>query len=122
MSLKNNKVVYWVLTGIVSALLLMSGFTKLSGGEKAVEMAVQLGGVTNVRILGILEIIIVAIWLFPRTGVLGALLAIAYMGGAIAVHFIFNQPVMIPVVIQAVIWLVAAYRFPELTQRLSGKK
>jgi hypothetical protein len=43
---------------------------------------------------------------------------IAYMGGAMAVHLTSGQGIMVQTVIQIVIWLVAAYRFPELTKRL----
>jgi CBS-domain-containing membrane protein len=71
--------------------------------------------------LGVMELIIALIWLIPRTGVVGTLLAVAYMGGAIAVHFINSQPVFTPVIIQVLIWIAAAVRFPELTKRLVNK-
>lgn len=122
MNTKSNKIIYWVLTALVALVLTASAMGKLMGGAQAAEMAKGVGGLANLKILGILELTIVALWLFPKTGVVGALLAIAYMGGAIAVHFTSNQPVLIPVIIQIVIWLVAAYRFPELIKRLLGKE
>jgi len=122
MNTKSNKIIYWVLTALIALVLTASAMGKLMGGAQAAEMAKGVGGLANLKILGILELTIVALWLFPKTGVVGALLAIAYMGGAIAVHFTSNQPVLIPVIIQIVIWLVAAYRFPELIKRLLGKE
>lgn len=95
---------------------------KLIGGQNAAEMAKGLGGNTNLMILGILELSIVALWLIPRTAVLATLLAAAYIGGAMAVHFVNNQSILIPAIIQIVIWLVATYRFPELTKRLFNKQ
>jgi hypothetical protein len=121
MNTKSNKIIYWVSTALVAFVLTASAMGKLLSGEQAAEMAKGVGGLTHLKILGFLELAIVALWLFPKTGVVGALLAIAYMGGAIAVHFTTNQPVIVPVIIQIVIWLVAAYRFPELVKRLLGK-
>jgi len=121
MNQETNKIVSWVLAGLVAFALVGSGMVKLSGGEQAAEMAKGLGGSGHVMLLGILELVIALIWLIPRTGIIGTLLAAAYMGGAIAVHFIGNQPVMIPVVIQMLIWIAAAMRFPELTKRLMNK-
>lgn len=121
MNQKTNKIVSWVLAGLVAFALVGSGMVKLSGGEQAAEMAKGLGGTGHVMLLGILELVIALIWLIPRTGIIGTLLAAAYMGGAIAVHFIGNQPVLIPVVIQMLIWIAAAMRFPELTKRLMNK-
>jgi hypothetical protein len=44
------------------------------------------------------------------------------MGGAIATHLEHGESVLIPCVIQAVLWTVALYRFPELgTRLLKGK-
>lgn len=121
MNQKTNKIVGWVLAGLVAFALVGSGMVKLSGGEQAAEMAKGLGGAGHVTLLGILELVIALIWLIPRTGIVGTLLAAAYMGGAIAVHFIGNQPVMIPVIIQMLLWIAAAIRFPELTKRLLNK-
>ena len=121
MTLKTKKIIYWVLTGLVALLLTASAMAKLSGGAQSAEMAKGLGGETNVMLLGILELTIVVLWLIPRTGVAGALLMMAYMGGAMAVHVVGGQSVAGPLIIQMFIWIVAAYRFPELTQRLLNR-
>lgn len=119
---KIAKIIYWILTGLVALILTGSAMGKLTGGEQAAEMAKGLGGHTNLIILGTLELSIVILWLIPRTGVLGTLLAIAYIGGAMAVHFVNNQSILFPAIIQIIIWLVAIYRFPELTKRLFNKQ
>lgn len=120
--MKTNKILYWVLTGIVALLLAASGVTKLSGGAQAIEMAKALGGTQNIIILGITELVIVVLWLFRRTGIVATLLAVAYLGGAMAAHFINNQAVWTPAIIQVIVWLAAAYRFPELTKRLFNQQ
>lgn len=122
MNKKTNKVIYWILTGLVAFILTASALAKLSGGEQAAEMAKGLGGMQHVTILGILELIIVALWFFKRTGIVATLLAVAYLGGAMAVHFVYSQPVWTPAIINVIVWLAAAYRFPELATRLFHKQ
>lgn len=121
MNLKTKQIVGWILTGLVALAFVGSGSLKLFGGEGAAEMVKGVGGPTNAMILGILEFTIVALWFIPRTGVVGSLLAIAYIGGAIAVHFTSSQPIMVPVIIQILIWIASGIRFPELGSRLFSK-
>ncbi len=115
---KPMRILSWTVTGLVTLIFLASATFKLMGGDEA--MRNGLGGANNLILLGILEIAIIAIFLYPRTGVVGALLMIAYMGGAIAVHFVSGQPMALPILIQGLIWISSALRFPELIQRLRG--
>jgi uncharacterized membrane protein YphA (DoxX/SURF4 family) len=121
MNSKTGKIIYWILTGLVAFVFIGSGSMKLMGGAGTEEMAQGLGGGSNMMVLGALEILIALIWLVPKTGIIGALLAVAYMGGATAVHFVNNQPLLVPVLIQVLIWIATVYRFPELKQRILGK-
>ena len=66
-------------------------------------------------------VLIVGLWLYKRTGLVGALLAIAYLGGAIAFLFTKNLPLTTTITIQIITWIAAVIRFPELTQRLTNK-
>lgn len=122
MSPKVKNILLWVLTGLVGALFLFSAFGKLSGNADAIKMAEGFGiSASAFMTIGIIELISVVLFVIPRTGVLGTLLLAAYMGGAIATHVQHQQDITAPVVIQMFIWIVAALRFPELTQRLLGK-
>jgi uncharacterized membrane protein YphA (DoxX/SURF4 family) len=116
MSSKTKNIIGWVLTALVSFVFIASGFFKLKGG--APEMAQGLGGETNMMILGILEFVMVILFLIPRTGIVGALLMMAYMGGAMAVHLTTGKDVMVQTIIQCLIWITSAIRFPEIVQRL----
>lgn len=115
---QSGKLLYWGATVLVAFIFVASGLMKIVGGEATAEMAKGLGGENNLKILGVLELFIALVWVLPRTGVAGTLLAVAYIGGAIAVHFVTGQPVFVPVAIQVLIWLAAALRFPELKHRL----
>lgn len=116
MNEKSKNIIMWILTGLVCIIFIGSGIYKLVGANA--EMAEGVGGITNLRILGILELIITALFLYPRTGVVGTLLMIAYMGGAIAVVMVSHQPILFNIIIQALIWIASVLRFPELGKRL----
>lgn len=116
---KSQKFIYWILTVLVALVFFGSGLAKLLSNNQNAEMLAAVGGKNNVMLLGLLELAIVVLWLIPRTGLIGTFLGIAYLGGAIAVHFVNNQPLVAPVIIQILLWLVAIYRFPELRQRLT---
>lgn len=113
---KTMRVITWVLTGLVCLIFVGSGIFKFVGGNS--EMADGIGGKNNMLILGLLELIITGLFLYPKTGVVGSLLMIAYMGGAMAVLFVSNQSFIFIIAIQVLIWITSALRFPELKQRL----
>lgn len=75
---------------------------------------------TTYQIIGVIELVSLILFLIPRTGVVGSLLLIAYMGGAIVTHLQHQQPFIVPVIIESLVWISAALRFPELVTRLFG--
>ncbi|MHC8949741.1 DoxX family protein, partial [Sphingobacterium hungaricum] len=120
MNTKTKNIIGWVLAGLVAFVLIASGVQKLIGSPEMVEQSAKMGGLATLRILGTLELVIAVLYLIPRTGVLGTLLAVAYMGGAMATHLVGGMPILIPTIIQILIWITSAIRFPELTTRLVG--
>ena len=72
----------------------------------------------NYLIIGVVELVSLVLFIIPRTGIIGGLLLIAYMGGAIASHLGHQQPVAMAVIIQVLLWITIALRFPEVLQRL----
>jgi DoxX-like family len=121
MSSKTKNIIQWILTGLICFVFISSGMMKLIEGEETAKMIKNLGGASHVMILGVLEFILVALFLIPRTGVVGSLLMIAYMGGALAVHYVRGQPIGTLVGIQILIWVTSVLKFPELGQRLFSK-
>jgi hypothetical protein len=122
MSEKIKKIIYWVLTGLVAFIFLGSAMGKFTADEKALEMAASMGLDANTyKLLAFVEILSLVLFILPRTGVIGALLLCAYMGGAIATHLEHGQSIMAPCIIQGFLWAVALFRFPELTNRLRNK-
>jgi len=121
MNKKVKKIVEWALSGVLILILLSSGILKLSGLPQAEEMAASVGGTKNLLFLGVLEIIIVLLFVIPRTKVVGLFLMIAYFGGAMATHLITGEPILIPTLIQTLVWLTAFFAIPELNDRLVKK-
>ncbi|HLW42635.1 MAG TPA: DoxX family protein [Flavobacterium sp.] len=123
MSQKAIKITGWSLTIILGLLFTMSAFTKLAQNEEALAQASTFGlDATTYQFIGIIEIIALILFIIPRTGVLGTLLLVAYLGGAIVTHLQHQEPIATAVIIQMVLWITAFIRFPELRQRLIPTK
>ena len=119
---KTRNIIGWVLSGLLAALFLFSAYGKLAGIPQVVEGAKSMGLTMDImRTLGIIEIVSVLLFLIPRTGILGTLLLAAYLGGAIATHLEHGIPIIQPCIFEAVLWIAALLRFPELGTRISGK-
>ena len=116
-NLKN--IIYWVLTGLIALVFIGSAVGKLTADDNSLTLAEGFGlNAQTYTFLGIIEIISIILFIIPRTGILGTLLLAAFMGGAIATHLEHAQSVIAPCIIQAFVWMVAIYRFPELLTRI----
>ncbi len=99
-----------ILSGLVVAFLLMDLSMKLLQVAPAVEGAWELGYPPSVVLpLGILQLVLLALYLIPRTAPLGAVLWTAYLGGAIATHVRVQNPlfshILFPVYVAGFLWL-----------------
>lgn len=119
---KTKNLLQWIAAGLVAAVFFMSGIVKFILTAEMVE-DMSSPGITPpvIKAIAVIEILSAVLYLIPRTAVLGTLLLAAYMGGAIAVHVTTAQDVVAPCVIQALVWIVAVWRNPELKTRLLGK-
>ncbi len=116
---KINKIAGWVLTILLGLLFAISAFMKLTQNEAAITQAASMGFDANTyRLIGIVELTALVLFLIPRTGILGSLLLIAYMGGAIATHLQHSQPIVMAVSVQALVWIAFVLRYPTVFQQL----
>ena len=98
--------------GIISALpalfLLFDAVIKVMQLAPVIDSFGQLGYPTSLALgIGVLELVCTAIYMFPRTSVLGAILLTGYLGGAIATHVRIGSElfsVIFPIIIGALIW------------------
>jgi ABC-type Na+ efflux pump permease subunit len=119
MKSKTKNIIGWILSGFIFLMLSASAIDKIIGSEHALQMGSSFGlSAQAYCYLGIIELLSVALFLYPRTGILGTLLLSSYLGGAIATHLQHHQNIMFPIAIEMFVWIAAVIRFPELTQRV----
>jgi len=101
----------WVgrATGALAiAFLIFDGIIKVLQLPQAVEPTVKLGYAASLLpVIGILELACLALYVFPRTSVFGAILLTGYLGGAIATQLRAGaEPfsIFFPVIIGALFW------------------
>ncbi len=107
----NSKAIVWtgyVLTGLAVLFLLFDSVIKIVQAAPAVESNVQLGYPAEyVLVFGVIELICIAAYIFPRTAVLGAILLTGCFGGATATHVRAGSPafsVIFPIIIGLMVW------------------
>jgi hypothetical protein len=94
---------------IVPALfLLMGGVMNVTRANAAVDGAREMGFPEAAMIpVGIVLIASTILYLIPRTAVLGAILLVGYLGGAVATHVFRQDPigqVLFPVIFGVLLW------------------
>jgi uncharacterized membrane protein YphA (DoxX/SURF4 family) len=119
MTQKTLKTIGWVITSCLALIFAMSAFMKLSQNEEAIAQAAAIGiDALTYQIIGVVEVVALLLFLIPRTSLLGSLLLIAYMGGAIATHLQHQQPMTIALTVEILLWIVVIIRYPDVRQRL----
>jgi len=98
-----------VLGGIAVLFLLMDLTLKLMRVPAAIKGTGELGWpVSTIVPLGIIQLVLLAIYLIPRTAVLGAILWTGYLGGAVATHVRVGNPlfshVLFPIYVALLLW------------------
>ena len=87
MSIKWNKIIYWVLRLVAAVIMLQTLMFKFTAAPESVYIFSKLGMEPWGRIgIGVLELISSLLILFPRTTGYGALLGVGLMGGALYFH------------------------------------
>jgi hypothetical protein len=84
------------LSGLVIAFMLFDGGIKLVPLDVVINATAELGYPPSVglaRGLGILGLVCTALYAYPRTSVLGAILLTGYLGGTVATHLRAGSPV-----------------------------
>lgn len=127
MSPRTGTIIGWICALPVAAFNLFAAIMKffpVEAGSQAEEFGRKLGTIGLERQLGVLELIIVALFLIPRTSTVGFVLMIGYMGGALATNLThgFTHVEALPIYIILVLLTISAwFRNPELTARLRKK-
>jgi hypothetical protein len=95
----------WIVSVLPVLMLVMSGVMKLLQPPEVVEGLAKFGYDPNLALgLAIVELGCTAIYVFPRTAVLGAILLTGYLGGAVATHVRVGDAYVIPIVLGVLVW------------------
>jgi hypothetical protein len=97
------------MTALPVLFLLFDSVIKLMRSTPVVESFDQLGyPVSLAPGIGILQLVCIALYVIPRTSMLGAILLTGYLGGAVATHVRVGSPllshVLFPVYVAVLIW------------------
>jgi hypothetical protein len=90
---KPARIAGWTLTGLFAAFMLMDIGMKLARMPQVEETGRTLGLPAGSGFpIGAMEAVLLALYLFPRTSVLGAVLLTGLFGGTAATHLIAGNP------------------------------
>ena len=98
-----------IVSGLAVLFLAFDAGMKLFAMPAAVEGTAQLGYPASALLgIGIVQLVCLALYLIPRTAVLGAVLWTGYLGGAVATHVRVESPLfthtLFPVYVAAMLW------------------
>lgn len=84
----------WTLSGLFAAFMLIASVApKLAGASVAADTMTELGWPQGyVLMIGLIELVCVALYLWPRTSVFGAVLTMGLLGGAMATQLRVQNP------------------------------
>lgn len=111
---KMKRIVTIILSVLLGLLFFGSGIMKLIGSAEVQAQFAKWGLGSWMRIIGVIEILCAALFLIPRTMVLGTLLLSAYLGGAMLTHITHAEPPFAPAIVLAVVWITAYLKKPTL--------
>jgi hypothetical protein len=84
-----------VLSALFTLFMAFDITLKLMGLKVVADTLAQLGWPASMgRVIGIIELLIMVLYLVPRTSVLGAVLMTGLLGGAIATHVRVGDPLV----------------------------
>jgi hypothetical protein len=97
------------LTVLPVLFLIFDGVIKLLDLDMVRQSMAELGYPAGMAVkIGVLELACLALYVVPRTSVLGAVLLTGYLGGAIATHVRVGNPlfshVLFPTYVAAMLW------------------
>jgi len=98
-----------ILSGLVTAFLLFDAVIHLLKPPAVVQAFAQLHLPLSLAMdLGIIELVCIALYVMPRTAVVGAVLLTGYLGGAVAIQLTTSNSmfgeILFPVYTAVVLW------------------
>lgn len=97
-----------VISGLAVVFLAVDGIMKLATPEPVVEAMAELGYPERLSVgIGILLLACLAVYVYPRTSIAGAVLLTGFLGGAIASQVRIEAglfSIVFPIIVGALLW------------------
>ena len=107
-----------IIGTVIVAFLIFDSVSKLLRVDAAIKGSEQLGIAADVvPVIGIILLVCTAIFIIPRTRVLGAILLTGYFGGAIFAHVRVGNgafPIVFSAAFAILVWTTLVLREPKL--------
>jgi hypothetical protein len=114
MKKEKNMILRWIPSQFIALIIAMGAIMKLASAQQLVTIYSKIGLVPYMTILGIAELLFVALFLWSRTLKMGFYLLTAYFGGAMAVEFSHGTVFIMPAAILAIVWISSYLREPSI--------
>lgn len=116
-----------ILTGLSTLFLTFDAAMKLASHPEVIEGSQKLGIPAQLAPLtGAILLACVALYAFPRTAALGAVLLTGYLGGAVLVHLRVGDPLLthtlFPIYVGTIVWLGLYLRDERVRSLLASRR
>lgn len=106
---KTKRIIAIILGVVPSLMLLMSAAMKFAKAEPVVTGLTKAGLGDKILLIGVMELVSVALFLIPKTWKIGFLLVCGYLGGAMSIEIAGGQ-FPVAAVLLSVCWVSAYLR------------
>ena len=110
MNTKTKQIITVIFTVIASGMATLSGIMKLIGSTEVVKMLTIAGVGPYIPVLGIMEIVFSALFIYPKTMKLGFILLSCYFAGAMAADLSHDKPLANAGFVLVLVWIAAFLR------------
>lgn len=115
-----------IVTGVPVLFLAFDVTIKLIGGDMVDEAHARMGLPAHLApVTGVLLLACLALYVVPRTAVLGAVLLTGYLGGAVLAHVRIGDPLfshtLFPIYVGALLWAGLYLRDPRVRRLLAAR-
>lgn len=109
----------WILSGLLAAFMVFDAVGKIAKPIQVVEAFARTGWPLELAApIGIILLVCTAVYLIPRTSIIGAILLTGYLGGAVATNVRVENPLfthtLFPVYFGVLIWFALWLRESRL--------
>lgn len=118
---KKQRLAGWIVSGVIAAFLLFSAAGKFREWPDKATMLTHLGySNETLTLIGVVELLVVVLFLIPRTAFVGVILLTGYLGGAAATHVRVGDPFIMPILLGVVAWVGYGLRRPDVIRGAFG--